>query len=480
MDAVEPQQFPLSPVHGGALSVLTDHLEAHLGRGDVIEDIYPLSSVQEAMLFHAIAADAHDLYVIQQRLALNGMLDIDVLRRAWSLVVARHPALRTGFAWQHHGRPAQVVCRGVDVSIELHDLDRDTDPDATIESWANRDRQQRFQLDEPPLMRITVFRLAPDRHQMIWSQHHLLEDGWSASNVLREVFDAYEALAHGRDPKVRVVPPFREYIKWLEAQDPNVTEAFWKEHLAGFRQPTRMAGKHAERRAGEYARLVRHLTPELTTELQQLARRGQVTLNTVVVGALAVALSRHLGHLDVAFGTVSSGRPPSLPGVESMVGMFINTLVLRIVVDPARPLLEWLAQVQARQASLFDHEHSALTSIQSWSELDAGVNLTDVLFAYWSFDAAGATPDGTLTYHTVGSYGRNSFPFSITIEAASPLSIGLAFDERQWIRQWRNVSWITTSRSSSRWSPRPMPRLARCRRSPRPSAPACLASTTPR
>ena len=117
MQVVEPGQFPLSPVDGGALSALTHHLEAHLGREDVIEDVYPLSPVQQAMLFHAIAADADDLYVIQQRLALDGKIDIDVLRRAWSLVVARHPALRTSFAWQHKGRPAQVVCREVDVSI---------------------------------------------------------------------------------------------------------------------------------------------------------------------------------------------------------------------------------------------------------------------------------------------------------------------------------------------------------------------------
>lgn len=428
MVAVESGQFPSSPLERVVLSAHSARLNALLGRSDAIEEVYALSPVQEAMLFHAIASDADDVYLIQQHLAIEGTLDVDVFQRAWSLVIARHPALRTNFVWRHNGRPAQVVCRGVEVPIGLHDLTDDPDPDLTIGSIASLDRQQRFRLDEPPLMRITVFRLAADRHEVIWSQHHLLEDGWSASNVLREVFEAYAALADDREPELGAVPPFREHIRWLQTQEADRAEAFWKNHLAGLREPTRMAQRTAEHGAGEYARLTRTLTPELTTELQRFAKRTSVTLNTVLVGALAIALGHHVGRNDVAFGIVSSGRPPSLPGVESMVGMFINTLVLRLVVDPSCPLPDWLTEVQARQASLFDHEHTPLTSIQSWSEVGPGTNLTDTLFAYWSFDAAGASPDGRLSYRTIGSYGRNSFPFSITIEAADPLSIGAAYD----------------------------------------------------
>lgn len=414
--------------HARVIDRHSQRLASELGVSDPIEDAHQLSPVQEAMLFHAVGSSADDIYIVQQRLEIDGPLDVDRFQRAWDHVIGRHTALRSVFAWDHHGPPLQLVCRSVTLPIELMDLTTADDAESVIEDLFEADRRHRFDLASPPLMRIKLFRTRHDRHVMLWSQHHLLQDGWSSSVVLREVFAAYEALGAGHAPDLEAARPFRHYIEWLEANRREDEQGFWRQHLAGFRQPTRMAKTDGTGRPSAYTRLFHSLTAELTTELRAFARSCRVSLNTVLTGALAIVLSRYVGRPDVAFGTVAAGRPPTLSGVESMVGMFINTLVLRIEVDQAARVGEWLATVQTRQASLFDHEHSSLPDVQRVSELRAGVTLTDVLFAYWNFGGAGSSPDGSVAYRTVDGYGRTSFPFSITVEGSDPINLGVDFD----------------------------------------------------
>ena len=420
--------FPLSPLAEGDLEAFAARLTGQNGDPDLIEDVYPMSPLQEAMFFHAIASEAEDLYVLQQRLVLDGPLDLAVFQEAWSRIIARHAALRTVFAWEHHGRPAQVVCRHVDVPIELVDLVGAAEPESVIAARIEADRRHRFALDTPPVMRLVLFRLGPDRHELLWSQHHLLEDGWSATNVLREVFDTYEALTAGRDIELPPVRPFGDYIRWLTARDPVETESFWRKQLEGFAAPTRLvdsAGNGTERR---YVRLSRSLGHELSAAVRTFAREHRLTLNTVLSGAMAIVLGRYVGRSDVAFGVVSSGRPYSLAGVEAMVGMFINTLLLRVEIDEDLPLLDWLPRVQAQQAAMLEHEHAPLTAIQEWSELGRGTTLTDTLFAYWGFGGEDTSAGRSLRYRTIAGYGRTSFPVSFTIEAGDELRVELDFD----------------------------------------------------
>ncbi len=405
------------------------HVVEHVGERGGIEDLYPLSPVQEGMLFHTLASDSDDLYVVQQRLEIEGHLDVDRFRAAWALVIDRHPALRSVFSWAHEGRPVQVVCKGISLRIELHDLATDPDPEATITARFSADRRQRFELDRPPLMRIVVFRQSPDRHTMLWSQHHLLQDGWSASNVLGEVFATYEALEEGRTPDLPAVRPFSDYITWLHEKDPAETKAFWQEHLSGLAEPTNMVTRKPSADGPGFTRRFQALTPELTSSLQVLARRRGLTLNSVLVGALALVVGRYTGRSDAVIGFVAAGRPASLEGIESMVGMFINTLAVRLEIDASQPAVEWLADVQSRQAAVLEQEHSAMTDVQAWSGLGPGTTLTDTLFAYWNFGGEGTSPSGALRYRTVDGYGRTSFPFAITVESAEPINIGLDFDD---------------------------------------------------
>ncbi len=394
----------------------------------VSEGVYPLSPVQEAMLYHALASDAPDLYKVQQRIEIDGPVDAESFRKAWSFVIRRHPALRTVFRWEHQSAPTQIVLRDLELPVEAVDLTADPDADATMEGWFEADRLRRMDLDRPPLMRVVMFRLEPARHVLLWSQHHLLEDGWSAANVLAEVFAAYEAFAAGKTPQLPPVRPFSAYIEWLQQRVTQESESFWRSHLAAFSEPTRMAPPREASGVDAYARRFHSLTPDATTELRERARQLGLSPNSVLVGALAIAIARYTGRRDIAIGVVAAGRPPELEGVEAMVGMFINTLVLRVEVDDEAPVTDWLHEVQTRQAAVLEHDHCALTDVQAWSELPPGTTPTDVLFAYWNFGGTGSAPSGTPTYRTVEGHGRTSFPFSITVESSDPITIGLDFD----------------------------------------------------
>lgn len=412
-------------------SALHARLERAIGGDVVVEDAYPLSPLQRAMLFHAIASDADDLYIVQQRIEIAGPLEFTSFADAWSVVVARHPALRTLFVWDEVHEPVQAVCRGLLPQVELRDLTDDEAAAATIASAFEADRKHRFKLDEPPLMRIILFRVSADHHVMLWSQHHLLQDGWSASNVLAEVFSAYDQLVAGATADTVTLAPVRPYVdfvEWIEARDPAEAESFWLTHFDGYERPTQIAQRSPSPDGAAYERRFRSLSSELTTELQAFAKTHALSLNTVLVGALAVTLGRHTGSGDVAFGVVAANRPPALEGVESMVGMFINTIVLRLEIDGAASVIDWLHYVQTRQSEVLQHQDSALTDIQRWSGLGTATTLTDTLFAYWSFGGEGTSPSGQLSYRTVDGYGRTSFPISVTVESADPINIGIDFD----------------------------------------------------
>ena len=426
MDRADTRRLPKLLSSSSELEALAARLSESLGVDDPIEDVYPLSPVQEGMLFHSLTSEAPDLYLVQQRIRIEGKLELEPFQRAWSRILERHAALRTIFVTRVRGRPVQVVCRGLSVSVEFSDLRAEPSPGPAIEARIESDRKLGFRFDNPPLLRIILFRLAHERHEMLLSQPHLLQDGWSGMNVLREVFEAYGAFVGGHPPELGPVRPAREFIDWLQARDDDHMEAFWRAQLAGFTNPTRMTRPSGRTGGSDYVRHFRPLDSELSESLRGLARGHKISLSAVLVGALAVLIGRYNDCSDVVLCILAAGRPPALAGIESMVGMFINTVPLRIQVDEDSSLASWLRYVHARQASLLEHEHSPLSEVQSWSELGPGVQLTDTLLSFGNFPT-GSSANGGLTYRTVDGYGRGGFPFSVTIEAADPMKIGLHF-----------------------------------------------------
>jgi hypothetical protein len=243
---------------------------------------------------------------------------------------------------------------------------------ASLEALLAADRAHGYDLSRPPLQRLAVVRLSGQRHHVIWSFHHILLDGWSVYRVLKEVFDTYEALRQGREREPPPLRPYQDFIAWLRRQDLARARSFWQDELSGLAVPTSVQeavaapGRASQESVEVDTRIVR-LDEAASAQLQGLARRHQLTLNTILQGAWAVLLSRYTGQQDVCFGGTVSGRPADLTGAESMVGMLINTLPVRVQAAEDAELLAWLKGLQERQAEVRQYDWTPLVDIHGWT-----------------------------------------------------------------------------------------------------------------
>src|SRR5215210_4056132 len=402
-------------------------------RQDNIEDVYPLSPLQQGILFHTLYAPEAGEYFRQLVFAIEGALDTEAFARTWQEVVDRHSILRTAFVWEETADPVQVVCRRVGAPLESQDW-RDLDAAQQERRFAahlEEDRRRGFELTETPLLRLALVRLGEKSWRFVWSYHHLLLDGWSVALLLRRVFAVYRALTQGERLPLARVRPYRDYIAWLKAQDPAQAEAFWRRTLAGLRAPTPLplapAGTKGE---GSSADHLLPLSAELTAARQSLAGTHRLTLNTCLQGAWALLLSRTSGEPDVLFGATASGRPTELAGFESMVGLFINTLPVRMEVPDATDLLTWLRELQAAQAEARQFEYAPLVDVAGWSEIPRGQPLFEsiVVFESYRIDEAVPQNDARLQVSPLGLADGSNYPLTLIVRPEPRLVLRLLYD----------------------------------------------------
>ncbi|MFF4082533.1 amino acid adenylation domain-containing protein [Streptomyces sp. NPDC001777] len=326
-------------------------------------DVLPLSPVQEGLLFHSMYDDGTDVYTVQLAFDLEGPLDVDRLTGAATRVINRHDSLRTAFRQRRSGESVQAVLSEVPVKVVEHDLSglEGAALEEELDRLADEDRTRRFALDRPPLLRLTVVRTGGERCRLLLTNHHIVLDGWSTAILVGELFATYA------DPATKPAPatPYRDYLDWLAGQDRDAAVAAWRETLDGVTGPTLVAPADPERTAVVPSKLVVTMTEEETTALVASARSLGLTLNTVVQGVWGVLVGELTGSQDVVFGTTVSGRPPELPGMESMVGLFVNTVPVRVRTRADEPLAHLLRRVQDEQVRLLPHQHLGLSSIQN-------------------------------------------------------------------------------------------------------------------
>ena len=299
-----------------------------------------------------------------------------------------------------------------------------------LEAFLRADRQRGFDVTHPPLMRLSLFKLAEDRHQFVWSSHHLLKDGWSTGIILTEVFALYRAYAQGKAPNLAPVRPYRDYITWLQTQDSTLAKAFWRENLTSV---TTQAGKQlAELKNGQDEIVNRKSQIQNRHVLQTWAKKHRLTLNTLFQGAWALALSELGGQPDAVFGVVISGRPPELAGVETMAGPFINLLPLAVRVPSGGASLPWLRQLQARQLELQQYPHVSLTQIQDWLTIpDERAMFNSVLrFQNYPLNAAAWSKGTSLTIEGLRWFDRWPYPLNVVVAPEPDLSVSLTYNRR--------------------------------------------------
>ncbi|MGW4466815.1 amino acid adenylation domain-containing protein [Micromonospora sp. NPDC004704] len=387
--AEQPGTGGRSPSDLPLVALTQDEITAIEAEHPRLSDVLPLAPLQEGMLFHArYEQEALDVYNVQVVVDLEGEADPVLLRSASAALLARHPNLGAAFRYNRSGHPLQVISAGIApgwVDHDLSGLDQRT-RQAEVDRLTEQDRTRRFDLTEAPLMRATLIRLGDGRYRFLLTNHHIVSDGWSMPLALDEFFAIYAN--GGSDTGLARPGAYRAYLTWLAEQDRNAARAAWRESLAGLDLPTRV---HATDDAplGALPRQVEvELTEPLTTSLTRWARAHGLTLNTVFQGAWAILLSAVTGQRDVVFGATVAGRPPEVAGIESMVGMFINTVPVRLRVEPALTLTDLLGRLQDGQAALMPHQHLGLAEIQQLAGLGSLFD-TVVVFESHPLDLAG-------------------------------------------------------------------------------------------
>ncbi|ROM87481.1 non-ribosomal peptide synthetase [Pseudomonas brassicacearum] len=357
--------------------------------GNPIEDIYPLSPLQQGMLFHSLLHEDSGVYLMQDRYRIGGAIDEALFLESWRQVVALHPSLRASFQWKSQKQPVQVIHREVKVPLDTLDL-RDLAPheqEARIRTLLEDEQKVGFNLSKPPLIRFRLVRLADESYEFIRSFHHILMDAWCISLVTVDFLKVYEALCNDRTPELKSPRPFRDYIQWLQRQDASKAEQFWRGQLQGLNAPTPLTVDNGVAR-DRYTDAVLvddqliHLSATQTQALAAFCRSRRITPNTFFQGVWSLLLSRYSGQQDVVFGVTVAGRPADLTGVAEMIGLFINTLPLRVSVDPNATLGDWLGALQGLNVDMRDFEHTPLTDIQGWSDFPRGETLFDSILVF--------------------------------------------------------------------------------------------------
>ncbi|PZO11325.1 MAG: non-ribosomal peptide synthetase [Leptolyngbya foveolarum] len=401
-----------------------------------VEDFYPLSPIQQGMFFHSLENPSSDAYCGQMLCQLSGSLDLIAFEKSWQQAIDRHPILRTRFVWQGLKEPIQVVQRQVSLSIEVQDWQDLASEQQTrqLAQWRKRNRAQGFELSAAPLMRFTLIRITDQDYQFLWTYHHLLLDGWSMTMLFQDIIAAYQTYVEGKTASRPSLRPYRDYLVWLQKQDLSTAEQFWRKQLQGFTAPTafcidRSAGNLCPS-ASDRSKQQVMLTPDATRALQQFSQQHQLTLNTLIQGAWGLLLSRYSGETDLVFGATSSGRPANLAGVDAMLGVFINTLPLRLQVQPKANLLPWLHQIQVQQVEMRQYEYSPLAQVQRWSDISQGQPLFEslLLFQNYPVDQSLGSSLSTLTIQSVQTFEQTHYPLTILAGLSETLEIRILYD----------------------------------------------------
>ncbi|MFG2043709.1 amino acid adenylation domain-containing protein [Dactylosporangium sp. NPDC048998] len=399
-----------------------------------VEDIYALSPTQEGMLFHTVTAADKGLYVELTSFRVGGELPLSRLTDAWQRVVDRHPVLRTAFVSAQVSAPQQVVLAHAALPVAFHDLTGLPvgERAAAAEAAVDRLRGQPFDLTRPPLMRLLVLGL-PDEYLVAWSYHHLLLDGWSAALLLAEVAEALQEPAGAAPPARPAPPPYREYIRWLRQRDTRADREFWSRYLDGYREPATptLAGiRPGSRPSGTFRTVRAELQAEQVAALRRLAVDTQTTLGGLVEAAWAGTVARYCGRDDVVVGVTTAGRPAAIARFDEMIGMFINTIPVRVRVDPAAPARQWLAAHAAGRHPVLDHQHTPLPDIQRWGGLGAGTALFDTVLVFESYPdrTAAVFGDGQARVTDVRYETRTNYPVTLVVRVGATIRLEAVVD----------------------------------------------------
>ncbi|MEK1939608.1 MAG: amino acid adenylation domain-containing protein [Pseudomonas sp.] len=428
-----PSDFPLAGFTQTQLQQLPFDLRQ-------IEAIYPLSPMQEGLLLHTLLEPGSGIYMMQYCYSVDSAIDTERFRQAWQAVAQRHDALRTRFSWGVGERMVQVVQRIATPDVQIHDW-RDipaSEHERTLLEMLAEERRAGFDLQQAVPFRLRLIQLDEQRFGFVLSNHHILIDAWCRSLLMDEFFALYAALAEQRPAELAPASRYGDFIAWLQQQDRPASERFWREQLAGFEQPTSLPFDRQPLRDASHSLIgdcQTQLDREQTRQLHATAQQLQLTVNTLVQAAWALVLHRYSGARDVVFGVTVAGRPVDMPEMQRTVGLFINSIALRVQLPEAGSGVsvgQWLQQLFALNLRLREHEHLPLVDIQAGSEIGKGQPLFDSLFVFENAPMEDGVMEQAQALNVTSDSGRThtNYPMTVVIYPGEALGLHLSYDQR--------------------------------------------------
>ncbi|MBC3304370.1 non-ribosomal peptide synthetase [Pseudomonas sp. SWRI18] len=432
-----PSDFPLARLTQSQLDSLPVPATA-------IEDVYPLTPMQEGLLLHTLLEPGTGLYYMQDRYRINSALDPERFAQAWQAVIARHEALRASFCWNVGEDMLQVIHKPGSTPIEY--LDWSNDPQAEqeprLQALLKQEREAGFDLLNQAPFHLRLIRVAEARYWFMMSNHHILIDAWCRSLLMNDFFDLYTALGEGRDAQLAAPPRYRDYIAWLQRQDLNEARQWWQQNLQGFERTTPIPSDRPFLRehAGHSGGMVvgdcyTRLDARDGAQLRELAQAHQLTINTFAQAAWALVLRRLSGERDVVFGVTVAGRPVDMPEMQRTVGLFINSIALRVKLpedDQRCSVRQWLSGLLDSNMQLREYEYLPLVTIQEHSELPKGQPLFDSLFVFENAPVEVSVLDRAQSLNATSDSGRThtNFPLTAVCYPGDDLGLHLSYDQR--------------------------------------------------
>ena len=432
-----PSDFPLAHLTQVQLDALPVPASA-------IEDVYPLTPMQEGLLLHTLLEPGTGLYYMQDRYRINSALDPERFAQAWQAVIARHEALRASFCWNVGEDMLQVIHKPGSTPIDY--LDWSADPqdeqEPRLQALLKAEREAGFDLLNQAPFHLRLIRVGEARYWFMMSNHHILIDAWCRSLLMNDFFDIYMALGEGRDAQLATPPRYRDYIAWLQRQDLNEARQWWQQNLQGFERATPIPSDRPflrEHAGGSGGMVVGDCYTRLDArdgaQLRELAQAHQLTVNTFAQAAWALVLRRLSGDRDVLFGVTVAGRPVDMPEMQRTVGLFINSIALRVKLPEdgqTCSVRQWLSALLDSNMQLREYEYLPLVTIQEHSELPKGQPLFDSLFVFENAPVEVSVLDRAQSLNATSDSGRThtNFPLTAVCYPGDDLGLHLSYDQR--------------------------------------------------
>ncbi|MFN6010474.1 MAG: non-ribosomal peptide synthetase [Microcystis sp.] len=399
-----------------------------------VADIYPLSPMQQGMLFHSLYEPDADVYFVQFSCNLKGNVDTTIFEQAWQRLVEKYVVFRTAFIWEALSQPVQVVYRQVTVRVATYDWQHLTaqQQEQELAVFLESDQQKSLELSEAPLMRLNLIKLDKNTYQFVWSSHHLLLDGWSLSLVIKDFLKIYQEISQNQISTDQTVVSYRQYIAWLQQQEQKPAEEFWQQKLQGFTAPTPLVIERSanSKNSNVYKKQQIQFPASTTATCQSFVRKNRLTLNNLVQATWGLLLSRYSQETDIVFGATVSGRETSIAGIEAMVGLFINTLPMRIQVKPDTSALTLLKDLQAQLVESNQYSYSSLAEIQTWSEIPRSASLFDsiVVFENYPVDATAVLGNDSFYLENIQVSQQTNYPLTLIALPGDQLQVRISYD----------------------------------------------------